>query len=74
MNFNEIIRTLREDKDLNQTEVGKALKMTQRKISRMETGDAEPKIEDIKQLCIFYNVSADYILGFTNEKKPLPKQ
>ena len=74
MNFNEIIRTLREDKDLNQTEVGKALKMTQRKISRMETGDAEPKIEDIKQLCIFYDVSADYILGFTNEKKPLPKQ
>ena len=74
MNFKEIIRTLREDKDLNQTEVGKALKMTQRKISRMETGDAEPKIEDIKQLCIFYDVSADYILGFTNEKKPLPKQ
>ena len=74
MNFNEIIRTLKEDKDLNQTEVGKALKMTQRKISRMETGDAEPKIEDIKQLCIFYNVSAEYILGFKNEKRPLPKQ
>lgn len=31
-------------------------------------------LETLKNLCIFYNVSADYILGFTDEPKALPKK
>ena len=31
------------------------------------------KIEYIYELCKFYNVSADYLLGFTDKKTPLPK-
>ena len=30
-------------------------------------------IEHLMTLCKYYNVSADYILGFTDEQKPLPK-
>ena len=73
MEFHEIIRGMREDKDLNQTQLGKMLGMNQMKISRMETGNAEPALNDIRALCLFYNVSADYLLGLP-EDLPYPKR
>jgi transcriptional regulator with XRE-family HTH domain len=69
LTFAEKIRLLREEKELNQTELGQAVNMTQRKISYLENGKYEPSLEDIKMLCRFFNVSADYLLGFP---KPLP--
>ena len=59
----EKIKSFREDLDMNQTELGKMVNMTQRKISYIECGKYEPSIEDIKALCNFFNVSADYLLG-----------
>lgn len=59
----EKIKAFREDLDMNQTELGKMVNMTQRKISYIERGKYEPSIEDIKALCNFFNVSADYLLG-----------
>ena len=69
LTFAEKLRLLREEKELNQTELGRAVKMTQRKVSYLENGKYEPGMEDIKLLCQFFNVSADYLLGFS---KPLP--
>ena len=71
LSFGEKIRNLREDKDMNQTQLGKAVHMTQRKISYIECGKYEPSIEDIKALCLFFHVSADYLLGLTKEIKHL---
>jgi len=64
MKFNEIIRALREDREpkITQKELAESLNTNQRKISRLETGEAEPNIYDIKMLCKYYNVSADYLL------------
>ena len=59
----EKIKAFREDLDMNQTELGKMVNITQRKISYIECGKYEPSIEDIKALCNFFNVSADYLLG-----------
>ena len=59
----EKIKSFREDLDMNQTELGKMVNMTQLKISYIECGKYEPSIEDIKALCNFFNVSADYLLG-----------
>ena len=59
----EKIKAFREDLDMNQTELGKMVNMTQRKISYIECGKYEPSIEDIKALCNFFKVSADYLLG-----------
>ena len=59
----EKIKAFREDLDMNQTALGKMVNMTQRKISYIERGKYEPSIEDIKALCNFFNVSADYLLG-----------
>lgn len=63
LSFGEKIRNLREDADLNQTQLAKAVNMTQRKISYIECGKYEPSLDDIVALCKFFSVSADYLLG-----------
>ncbi len=67
--FSERIRALREDRDLNQTDIAEILGTNQRKISRLETGDCEPNIEDIKNYCIYFNISADFLLGLSDNLK-----
>ena len=67
------LRELREDNDLTQTDVAKILNTNQKVYSRYETAENEIPVRHIITLCKFYNVSADYILGFTNTPKPLSK-
>lgn len=67
LTFGERVRNLREDADLNQTQLGKAVGMTQRKISYIECGKYEPSIEDITALCRFFKVSADFLLGIAEK-------
>ena len=69
MTFGEKLRLLREEHELNQTELGKLLNMTQRKVSYLERDRYEPSLQDIKAICTYFRVSADYLLGFS---KPLP--
>ncbi len=69
LTFGEKIRNLREDADLNQSQLGKAVNMTQRKISYIECGKYEPSIGDIVAFCNFFKVSADYLLGLPGEYK-----
>jgi len=68
LTFGERVRNLREDMDLNQTQLGEKLNMTQRRISYIECGKYEPSIEDIIAICRFFQVSADYLLGLTSKK------
>ena len=69
MTIGEKIRNLREDNDLTQTTLGKALNMTQRKLSYIENDKYEPSIEDIKAICMYFNVSADSLLGLPKPHK-----
>lgn len=64
----EVIRELREDNDLKQEVVAKVLGTTQEVYSRYENGRNEMPVRHIIALCKFYGVSADYILGLTQEK------
>lgn len=68
------IRDLREDKDLTQKDVAEILNKQLTTYRRWESGETEIPTHIIKELCEYYNVSADYILGFTNIPKPLPKK
>ena len=63
LSFGEKIKALREEMELNQTELGKKTQMTQRKISYIECNKCEPSIDDIRAFCKYFNVSADYLLG-----------
>ena len=62
LSFGEKIRNLREDRDINQSQLGKAVDMSQRKISYIECGKYEPSLDDIKAFCHYFGVSADYLL------------
>ena len=66
LTIGEKIRNLREDCNLTQSALGKALNMTQRKISYIEKNQYEPSIDDIREICKFFRVSADYLIGMTN--------
>ena len=64
----EILRELREDSDYTQADIAKILSTTQQVYARYEQGINELPLRHLKKLCIFYNVSADYILGLQNKK------
>ncbi|MBQ5994674.1 MAG: helix-turn-helix transcriptional regulator [Clostridia bacterium] len=63
------IRDLREDMDLNQTQVAKMLGMSQTGYSKYETGENDLPTEVLIKLANFYNTSIDYLLGQTDNKK-----
>ena len=64
------LRDLREDHDKTQQEIADVLGTSQTMYARYERGANELPIRHLITLCRFYNVSADYILGF-NEKEPI---
>lgn len=47
--------------------------MSQKAISRLETGDAHLQDDDIIAYCLHFGVSADYILGLP-KGLPYPKR
>ena len=67
------IRDLREDADKTQTQIADYLGTSQTMYARYERGANEMPIRFLIALCRYYHVSADYILGFTNTKIPLPE-
>lgn len=61
----EILRELREDRDLSQKDIAAVLGTTQQVYSRYEKGINEMPIRHLRTLCLYYNVSADYVLCLT---------
>ena len=61
------IRDLREDKDLNQTQIAKIIGMSQTGYSKYETGENDLPTSILIKLADFYDVSIDYILERTNK-------
>ena len=67
MDYRQRLREIREDRDLSQAEVGQVINKSQQGYSHIENGRAELKIDDLIALCRFYQLSADYLNGLTNE-------
>jgi len=63
----EILRELRESRDLKQSDIAMVLNTTQQVYSRYETGINELPLRHVVTLCRFYHVSADYLLGLNKE-------
>jgi len=68
MEYERIIRNLREDRDLTQKQVADYLGTSQTMYARYERGANELPIRHLIKLCKLYGVSADYILGLSNKK------
>lgn len=65
----QILRELREDKDLKQSDIAAVLGTTQQVYSRYENGINELPIRHLRMLCKFYGVSADYVLSLNGKKE-----
>lgn len=63
MEYYERLKAVREDQDKTQREVAEALKTTRQQIGKYESGSQVMTIRKLKEICQFYQVSADYILG-----------
>ncbi|CDC81820.1 conserved domain protein [Clostridium sp. CAG:964] len=70
MQYNEIIKQLREDRDLTQEQIATILNCSQTAYSKYEKGLREISIQNLIKLAKFYNVSMDYITGLTSNPKP----
>lgn len=62
------LKDLREDRDLNQTQIAQLLFTSQTVYSRYERGVRTIPVEHLLILADFYGVTTDYILGRTNNK------
>ena len=63
------IRDLREDADLTQEQVGKAINVPQRTYAYYESGQRMIPPSVLRALADFYGVSVDYLLERTDKKK-----
>ncbi len=63
------IRDLREDADLTQAQVGKAINVPQRTYAYYESGQRMIPPQVLCALADFYQVSVDYLLGRTDKKQ-----
>ena len=61
------IRDLREDSDKTQKEIADILGTSQTMYARYERGANELPLRHLIELCQYYQVSADYILGLSDK-------
>lgn len=66
--FGERLKTLRENANLYQKELGDVLDVTSQTISGWEINRTKPDYNMLKRIANYFGVSTDYLLGNTPEK------
>ena len=67
--FSVRLANLRKENGLSQRQVASKLGISQALLSHYENDAREPKFEFVTDACTFYKVTADYLLGLTDERK-----
>ena len=70
LHFAKRLRELRKEKGFSQVHLGELLGYGYTAISSYETGRNEPSFTDLIRICKILDVSADYILGISDIRKP----
>ncbi len=60
------LKEIRKSKKISQLKLSIALNMSQNTISRYETGDREPGLNELIRIADYFNVSVDYLLERTD--------
>lgn len=60
------LKELREDRDLRQVDIAKAVGIDQRTLSNYENGNTNPDSWAIIKLAEFFGVTCDYLLGVSD--------
>ena len=67
MEYHDRIKNLRIDSDKTQKEIAEILKTGQSYYAKYENGHRPLPIERLRELCLYYHVSADYIFGLPKD-------
>lgn len=70
----ERIKALREDNDLTQSEIAKAIHVAQTTYSDYENGKVRIPLECLIGLAKFYDVDLNYIAGISDIKRKYPEK
>lgn len=65
-NFAKKLKELRMERGLSQGQMSKALGLSRNAFSNYEQGIREPSLDTLKEICDFFDVSADYLIGRTD--------
>ena len=68
--FGQRLRSARKAQGEKQEDLGQLLGVGKSQISEMERGSASTTLEKLSFICEYYNISADYLLGLTDDPKP----
>ncbi len=68
--FAERFKELRVNSGYTQQQLANLFNVTRPCICYWETGKRVPDYTKLIEICRFFKVSSDYLLGFTNNKKP----
>ena len=60
------LKEIRKSKGISQLKMALDLNMSQNTISRYETGEREPGINELIKIADYFNISVDYLLERTN--------
>ena len=71
MDYRHKFKDLRVDNDLTQQNIAEICGVSDATVGHWGNLKRDMKIDSIVKLCRFYNVSPEYIFGFTNEIKML---
>ena len=67
--YREIIRELRKDHKLKQSQLAEVCGVSSALVGHWETGVRDININCLVKLALYFDVSVDYILGLTNNPK-----
>ena len=66
MRFQERLKELRLESGVTQEQIAKLLSMSKMAVSHWERGNSEPSIEQLKILAGFFDVTVDYLIGYSD--------
>lgn len=72
--FTHRFKRARHVRAMRQADVAKALTVTQGRVSKLETGRGQPTVPQIYQLANLFGVTADWLLGLSDEGGPPPPE
>lgn len=67
MDYRQKIKDIREDKDETQRQIAQILQTTQQQIYKYETKKQQMTVERLRKLCIYWHISADYLLDLPRD-------
>lgn len=69
LKLSERLRILRKEHKLTQTDVAKEVDISLKSYCRYESGEREPDASTLARMADFYDITADYLLGRSDERK-----